>query len=81
MRMFGFKLSTSPPHSFFVASSLSSSPSTTGFITSSRSPVSSHSLAAKPASCTCSRSFTLTASPRLGLPGVVVNGSVFKKLT
>lgn len=44
-------------------------------------PVSVQSLSAKAWSCTWKRSLTLTASPRLGLPGVVVSDSVRRKET
>jgi hypothetical protein len=71
MRILGFRPSTSPPQIV-----LSSTPPTT-----SLRPVSDHSLCAKPESSIWNRSFTLTASPFFGTPGVVTSGSDRKKDT
>jgi hypothetical protein len=48
---------------------------------SSRSPVSLHNRSAKFQSSTLNRSFTRSASPFLGFPGVVVRGRLLRKET
>jgi len=63
---------TSPPHSLTGSSTCE---------TKSFNPVSVHSLLAKLASSIWKRSLTRTASPFLGIPGVVERGKDFKKAT
>ena len=77
--MFGFSPRTSPPQRRLRSSVDSACSSMSPLSTISPRAVSSHSRRAKSGSSTWKRSFTRTASPRFGLPGVVTSGSVRRK--
>lgn len=81
MRMLGFNPRMSPPNSSRLCEPSSASPSISPPVTRVCSAVSDHSRAAKAGSSIWKRSFTRTASPRFGFPGVVTSGNVLRKDT
>src|SRR5689334_15586984 len=82
MRILGFSPTTSPPHnSFLSASDISSVVPSPAPRTRFFSEVPLQSRSANATSLTWKRSFTQTASPFFGFPGVVVSGSDWRNAT